>query len=410
VTLRVTGDITSAEDRAVHDEGSGSSDDLRCRLCGGALQAETLLTIERAPQGAQAFLTSEQLSADGPITLDIRQCPDCGLVQACSPPVPNWQHVIRSGGYSPAMSELRRRQVRHFLENYPSGGRRVIEAGCGRGDLLEILRDCGATPFGLEASLAAVLAGRERGLSIEHGYPASGRAIHGGPFDAFVTSNVIEHAVDPRDFLRGLRQNLRSQAVGMVEVPSFERMLEQRRSFDFIADHLSYFTVDTLRLALEMAGFEVLEVSREWWVDDIVAFVRVRPLADWVGAQQELDAAVADIREFIDGHARDGRSVAVWGASHQALTLLALAQCEHVAYVIDSAPFKQGFFTPATHLPVVAPAHVALDPPAAILVMAAGYSDEVVHSLRDGMRYRGVIGVLRGNRVELVDGLEAGAT
>ena len=383
--------------------------DLRCRLCGADLEAETLLTIESAPQGAQAFLTAEQLSADGPITLDIRQCPECGLVQACCAPVLNWQHVIRSGGYSPAMSELRRRQVRYFLENYASAGGRVLEAGCGRGDLLEILRDCGATPFGLEASLGAVQAGRARGLEVEHGYPASGQVIHAGPFDAFLTSNVIEHAVDPRDFLRGLRQNLHPHAVGMVEVPSFERMLEQRRSYDFIADHLSYFTADTLRLALEMTGFEVLEVSREWWVDDIVAFVRVRPLADWPGAQQELDSTVAAIREFIDGYPRDGRSVAVWGASHQALTLLALARCEHVAYVIDSAPFKQGLFAPATHLPVVAPTHLAQDPPAAILVMAAGFSDEVVNSLRE-MRYRGVVGVLRGNGMELVGGFEARPT
>ena len=363
----------------------------------------------RAPKGAQAFLTSDQFSADAPITLDIRQCSDCGLVQACCPPVPNWQNVIRAAGYSPAMSELRRRQVRHFLENYASPGHRVLEAGCGSGDLLEVLRESGATPFGLEASLGAVQAGRARGLSIEHGYPASGQLIHDGPFDAFVTANVLEHAVDPRDFLAGLRQNLRPQAAGMIEVPSFERMLEQRRSYDFIADHLSYFTADTLRLALEMTGFEVVEVSRDWWVDDIVAFVRVRPLADWVGAQDELESTVTQIRAFLGDHARAGRSVAVWGASHQALTLLALAECERVAYVIDSAPFKQGLFTPATHLPVVGPAHLALDPPAAILVLAAGYSDEVVRSLRDEMHYRGKVGVLRGNRVELVGGFEAEA-
>ena len=51
--------------------------------------------------------------------------------------------------------------------------------------------------------------------------------------------------------------------------------------------------------------------------------------------------------------------VAVWGASHQALTLLALARATNVAYVVDSAPFKQGRLTPATHLRVVAPAHLA---------------------------------------------------
>jgi SAM-dependent methyltransferase len=410
VTLRVTGNTHSTEHTEVQNGHPSPSGNFRCRLCGGRLDGATLLTLERAPKGAQAFLTSEQLSADAPITLDIRQCRDCGLVQACCRPVPNWQHVIRAAGYSPAMTELRRRQTRYFLEHYTSAERGVLEAGCGSGEFLEVLRERGASPFGLEASLAAVQAGRARGLSIEHGYPASGQILRNGPFHAFVTLNVLEHAVDPRDFLSGLRQNLCPRAVGMVEVPSFERMLEQRRPYDFIADHLSYFTADTLRLALETTGFEVLEVSRDWWVDDLVAFVRVRPAADWVGAQRGLDSVVTEIRAFIGGHARDGRSVAVWGASHQSLTLLALTQSEHVAYVIDSAPFKQGLFTPATHLPIVAPAHLALDPPAAILVMAAGYSDEVVRSLRDEMRYEGVVGVLRGDRIELVGGFELGAT
>jgi SAM-dependent methyltransferase len=300
------------------------------------------------------------------------------------------------------MGALRRRQVRYFLDHFASAGQTVLEAGCGSGDLLEVIRECGAAAFGVEASLAAVEAGRARGLSIQHGYPTSGQALHDGPFDAFVSVNVLEHAVDPRDFLRGLRQNLGPHAVGMIEVPSFERMIEERRFYDFIADHLSYFTANTLRMALEMTGFEVLEVSRDWWVDDIVAFVRVRPSTDGTDAERELNSAVAEIRRFVDSQSRDGRTVAVWGASHQALTLLTLAECEDLAYVIDSAPFKQGLYAPATHLQIVAPTQMAQDPPAAVLVLAAGYSDEVVRTLRADMRYEGVVGVLRGNRVELV--------
>lgn len=372
----------------------------RCRLCHSPLPAAPLLTLGPAPRGAQAFVRADAITEDAAVTLDVRQCEHCGLIQLMGAPVPNWRHVIRSGAYSPEMRALRRRQFGHFLAQFTPRTPKVLEAGCGRGDLLEILRESGARPFGLEASADAVQAGRALGFSIELGYPASGTVIENFPFDAFVTVNVVEHAVDPRDFLIGLRENLGPEAVGLVEVPSFERMLEHERFYDFIADHLSYFTEPTLRLALETSGFEVLEVSRNWWPDDIVAFVRVRPVVDLTQAQGALARAAADIRAFVDRFAPGG-SVAVWGASHQALTLLALAGADHVAYVIDSAPFKQGLFTPATHLPVVAPAHLESHPPTAILVMAAGYGDEVVRAIRRERGYRGTVGVLHGDHVEL---------
>ena len=94
--------------------------------------------------------------------------------------------------------------------------------------------------------------------------------------------------------------------------------------------------------------------------------------------------------------------VAVWGASHQALTLLALAGASGFAYVVDSAPFKQGLQTPVTHLPVVGPTHIAVHAPAAILVVAAAYSDEVVQILRREMNVLGTIAVLRGGQVDIV--------
>ena len=45
--------------------------------------------------------------------------------------------------------------------------------------------------------------------------------------------------------------------------------------------------------------------------------------------------------------------------------------------IVDSAPFKQNKYTPATHLPIVAPEKLIADKVDAVIVMAAGYSDEV---------------------------------
>lgn len=370
-----------------------------CRLCGAGLSATPLVELPAAPRGAQAFLSDKDVASDTPISIAVRQCVACGLVQATSEPVPNWQHVIRASGYSPTMREVRQRQFSALLAMADRRELRVLEAGSGPGDNLPILAKCGVSAFGVEASATNVEECLARGLVVELGYPTQGRALRHGPFDAFISTNVLEHAVDPRDFLAGVRANLLPGAIGIVEVPSLERMIEGERAYDVIADHLSYFTAETLRLALELSGFEVIEVSREWWPDDLSATVRVREPIVFDGGQAALDRTVAAVRGFLDRNAGSG-PLAVWGASHQALTLLSLARATDAAYVVDSAPFKQGRLTPATHLRVVAPSHLAKEPPGAVLVMAAGYSEEVARILRTDHGYRGPIGVLRDGWIE----------
>ncbi|MDE7061928.1 MAG: hypothetical protein K2O73_01620, partial [Lachnospiraceae bacterium] len=50
---------------------------------------------------------------------------------------------------------------------------------------------------------------------------------------------------------------------------------------------------------------------------------------------------------------------------------------EDIVYVVDSAPFKQNKYTPATHIPIVAPERLKEGEVDMVLIMAAGYSMEV---------------------------------
>jgi hypothetical protein len=110
--------------------------------------------------------------------------------------------------------------------------------------------------------------------------------------------------------------------------------------------------------------------------------VRKRPrldLADFHARQAHLrDEIHAYISNFPPGR------VAMWGAGHQALALMALfgLSASTIRYVVDSAPFKQGKFTPATHVPIVAPEALEQDPVDAVIIVAAGYSDEVARTVR----------------------------
>jgi hypothetical protein len=62
---------------------------------------------------------------------------------------------------------------------------------------------------------------------------------------------------------------------------------------------------------------------------------------------------------------------------------------------VDSAEFKQGRFTPSTHIPIVAPETLRENSVDAVIVMSAAYSNEVasiVQSDYSNIRYLAVLG------------------
>ena len=76
------------------------------------------------------------------------------------------------------------------------------------------------------------------------------------------------------------------------------------------------------------------------------------------------------------------QNVAIYGAGHQALAIVSLTNIKNdVKYIIDDADFKQGKYSPATHIPIVSPKKLTTDPVSAVIVMAASYSDEVARKL-----------------------------
>ena len=71
-----------------------------------------------------------------------------------------------------------------------------------------------------------------------------------------------------------------------------------------------------------------------------------------------------------------------------------------MSYIIDSAPFKQGRFAPASHLPIVAPEHFFQEPADAILIVAPGYTEEIASIIRERFGKQVEILALKSNHME----------
>ncbi|MEK7722688.1 MAG: methyltransferase domain-containing protein [Elusimicrobiota bacterium] len=353
-----------------------------CRVCGNAFFEKPLLHYENMPSAAQNFPDAASLTEEAGAGLTVCQCSGCGLVQLDNEPVPYYKEVIRAAAVSAVIKDIKTRQLAGFIRKYSLQGKKIIEVGCGRGEFLELLRTLDVAACGLEYSESAAAHCVKNGLKVSRGYPDSGTGtLAGGPFDAFLLLMFLEHMPDPDSALKAIRDNLTDGAVGLVEVPNFDMMLRNKLFSEFIGDHLLYFSRETLRTTLNLNGFEVIECGelRDGYV--ISAVVRKRGKLDISGFYDQQTRIAAGINEYIGRFGE--KKVAIWGAGHQALAIIALAKIQDkIRYVVDAAPFKQGKYTPATHLPVVAPETLRADPVEAVIVMAASYSDEVVGILR----------------------------
>jgi len=391
-----------------------------CIVCGQELDGQPLMTLDHMPASAQDIPGMEDLAEDRGISLNLHQCSCCGLVQFDCEPVPYYKDVIRSGGFSTTMVELRKRQYRHFIDFCHLEGKKLIEAGCGQGEFLSVLSQFPVTACGIEYRESLVSLGKEKGLNVWKQLAGEGEILTSpdgsisGPYDGFLSFNYLEHQPDPVGMLRCIADNLTDDGVGLITVPSLEYILEYDGYYELIRDHIAYYTFDTLRFAADQAGFEVLEeemVNR----DTLSVIVKKKKTVKEITGRkspQRLDVSGLlksrviideELKRLVDELESEGKSLGIWGASHQGFTLASTTVIGNFArYIIDSAPFKQGRFAPASHLPIVSPDHFLTDPVDAILIVAPGYTEEIAKSIVEKFGRNVEILALKSNHLERI--------
>ena len=200
--------------------------------------------------------------------------------------------------------------------------------------------------------------------------------------------------------LQCIYNNLKDESYGLITVPAWEYIAKQESYYELIRDHIAYYTQDTLRFLLEKNGFTVLsmkEVNRDTWE----AIVQKRVPEKTVPMIKNMKALQEQISKLTDKLERENKRIAVWGASHQGLTILSSTKLgEKVQFVIDSAPFKQGLYTIGSHIRIVSPEEAFRDPPEVILIIAPGYTEEITEIIRKKGGNSIDILALRSNQLE----------
>ena len=136
----------------------------------------------------------------------------------------------------------------------------VLDAGCGGGELVYLLRQFGVDARGIEPDETySAFAREELRLPVETAFlqdvPFADEA-----FQMVLLYHVLEHVAQPAAILSLIRPWLRRGGVLVVEVPNLESRCEAPIS-RFHHDHLSYFTPRTLSGLVASSGLAPEHVS-----------------------------------------------------------------------------------------------------------------------------------------------------
>ena len=169
------------------------------------------------------------------------------------------------------IGDSRDRLIQATRRAVPNG--KLLDVGCGRGDLLARAAkyyDC----VGLEPSATAAAAVRQLGYPvIESTFEQA--VIAPGSFDVVTMDAVIEHVPSPTQALQQINACLRRNGVVVLKTPKFGGLAYRRHGSGWNGFRHGYhtflFTGQTLGRYLEKTGFEVLaRPRRDRLLDDIL--------------------------------------------------------------------------------------------------------------------------------------------
>jgi SAM-dependent methyltransferase len=174
-------------------------------------------------------------------------------------PAPDRFGTWWSGTGNAAIADLKRSTAHWHLQRLERIAKkgRLLEVGCGSGDLLQAAAVRGWVAEGLDTAPAAVSAAREKGLQVRLGSLDSA-GLASRTYDVVVLMDVLEHTDDPQGMLEHAHRVLVSDGWLLLATPdarSFSASLLGSWWPMFIPDHRVCFTRDGLVKLLRRTGF-----------------------------------------------------------------------------------------------------------------------------------------------------------
>lgn len=391
-----------------------------CRMCKGK-NLKKVIQLSPTPP-ANAFLTKSSLKKKEPFfPLQVNFCLDCGQLQlthVVSPTVLFKNYVYVSSTSSVFVNhfeEYAKDLIKRFKLNKKS---LVIDIGSNDGILLKPLKKATVKVIGIDPAVNIARRATKEGIKTFPNFLTTriARKIvkKYGSCDVICANNAFAHINNLDEIVESVKILTKNEGVFVIEFPYLIDFIE-KNYFDLIYhEHLSYLSIRCLIALFKRHNMEIFDAKKvpshggslrvyikktSSKYEQSSSTNKIQPIIEkLIGEEKKL--GLDDINTYLKFAKRieenrkklikllkqlksAGKTIVGYGAPAKGNTLLNYFQIgpKILDYIVDDSEYKQGLYTPGTHIPVVPFDKIAQSKPNYILLLAWNFAEPLMKKL-----------------------------
>jgi len=388
-----------------------------CRICTSTRLSEFLsLGSMPIPNG---FMEKRDIAKNEKrYPLSACVCKNCWLVQLTHTIPP--EIMFKNYLYIPSTSTTMVSHFKHISDELISAFRLsqkklVVDIGSNDGTLLSFFKKKKIKILGVDPAENLAKLSSRKGIPTINAYMTEKLAqqiiLKHGSAAVVTATNVVAHINDLQDLMKSVEVLLEKQGVFVMEFPYLVDLM-QKNEFDTIYhEHLSYFSINPLLILFKMHKLRLIDVKRDSIhggslrlhiarksssykehkrVKELILQEKLKKLNS-LDTYDEFARRVRTIKRDLVNYLKRlrgaGKRIVGYGASAKGNVLMNYCRIDNslLDYVVDSIPFKQGKYTPGTHLSIYPEKKLLKDMPDYALLMSWNFADEI---LKKNQTYR----------------------
>lgn len=384
----------------------------QCRICSSKNLIDVLdLTDQPIPNG---FLTKEELKQkEEKYPLAVCFCNNCSLMQLRY--LVNAKVMFDNYLYIPSASKTR---IGHFknlaseikeLTNFNEKSL-IVDVGSNDGSLLVAFKNLGVRTLGIDPAenlvKVAALSGIETVNSYFDSKVAAKISKKYGKAKAILATNVIAHIHNLHEVIKGGEILLEDDGVFLMQFPYSLDLIEKNLFDTIYHEHLSYFSVKSLLVLAEKSKLEIFNIEKSeldggslkvYWKKKTDKKRKINSGVINKILKEEEDFGLYDIKTYEQFKKRveklkkevvkklktlkkKNKFIVGYGAAAKANVLLNYFGIDKktIDYLVDSTSYKQGKFTPGSHIPIYPEDKIYETNPDYVIIFAWNFAKEIM--------------------------------
>ncbi len=379
-----------------------------CLICNKPVEA--FMSFGKMPI-ANGFLAKDQFSEEYFFEMKVASCTHCGMFQLIEQPdrekMFNENYAFFSGT-SKSMALHYKEFAEYVGSNFLSPNDPfVVEIGSNDGIMLQNFDAAGVRHLGIEPSENVAKVATDKGIQTVCGFfdEELARQImtEHGQADAFLGANVMCHIPYIHSVVEGIKILLKPKGIVLLEDPYLGDVIENTIYDQIYDEHVFLFSVSSIKYLFELHDMVLVDIEPQEThggsMRYVIAHKGVRPISDSVKKQLDKEKMMGldnpetyetfrrncegsrdSLVSLLNNIRQQGKRVVGYAATSKSTTIINYCgiTADHIEFISDTTPVKQGKFSPGAHVPVRAYEAFVDNYPEYALLFAYNHAKEIM--------------------------------